>query len=95
MARLVGKMAQRLIYKPSFAIAAPFSQTTFSKPGMANPEQIKKNFLSSPSFAVVGASKDQTKFGTKVDFGQCTATSDSQPAIVCRFSNGIKPETSK
>ncbi|SJL07486.1 uncharacterized protein ARMOST_10836 [Armillaria ostoyae] len=27
---------------------------------------IQKVFLSSPSFAVVGASKDQTKFGTKV-----------------------------
>jgi hypothetical protein len=35
--------------------------------------------LSSPNFAVVGASKDQTKFGTKVDFCQYTTTSDSQP----------------
>ena len=28
--------------------------------------EIKKVFLSSPRFAVVGASKDQTKYGTKV-----------------------------
>jgi hypothetical protein len=28
----------------------------------------QKAFLSSPKFAVVGASKDQKKFGTKVDF---------------------------
>ncbi len=28
--------------------------------------EIQKVFLSSPKFAVVGASKDQTKYGTKV-----------------------------
>lgn len=28
--------------------------------------QIKKEFLSSPNFAIVGASKDQSKFGTKI-----------------------------
>ena len=28
--------------------------------------EVKKKFLSSPKYAVVGASKDQTKFGTKV-----------------------------
>ena len=28
--------------------------------------EIKKTFLSAPKYAVVGASKDQTKFGTKV-----------------------------
>ncbi|XP_006460724.1 hypothetical protein AGABI2DRAFT_192336 [Agaricus bisporus var. bisporus H97] len=33
---------------------------------MADLEQIKKIFLSSPNFAVVGASKDKTKFGTKI-----------------------------
>ncbi|KIJ40958.1 hypothetical protein M422DRAFT_60540 [Sphaerobolus stellatus SS14] len=33
---------------------------------MATTEQIKKTFFSSPEFAVVGASKDQTKYGTKV-----------------------------
>jgi len=32
-------------------------------PGSA---EVKKLFLSSPKFAVVGASKDQSKFGTKV-----------------------------
>ncbi|CAL1706144.1 unnamed protein product [Somion occarium] len=32
-------------------------------PGTA---EIKKTFLSSPKYAVVGASKNQTKFGTKV-----------------------------
>lgn len=29
-------------------------------------EETKKKFLSSPNFAVVGASKDPTKFGTQV-----------------------------
>ncbi|GJE90017.1 CoA-binding protein [Phanerochaete sordida] len=33
---------------------------------MANAAEIKKTFLSAPKYAVVGASKDQTKFGTKV-----------------------------
>ncbi|KAJ7467146.1 NAD-P-binding protein [Mycena latifolia] len=33
---------------------------------MANAAEIQKLFLSSPYFAVVGASKDQTKFGTKI-----------------------------
>ena len=33
---------------------------------MASLEQIQKNFLSSAQFAVVGASKDQKKFGTRV-----------------------------
>ncbi|KAJ7665705.1 NAD-P-binding protein [Mycena rosella] len=33
---------------------------------MANVAAIQKLFLSSPYYAVVGASKDQTKFGTKI-----------------------------
>ncbi|KAH9929571.1 NAD(P)-binding protein [Epithele typhae] len=33
---------------------------------MAEVIAIKETFLSAPKFAVVGASKDQTKFGTKV-----------------------------
>ncbi|KIP06102.1 hypothetical protein PHLGIDRAFT_19525 [Phlebiopsis gigantea 11061_1 CR5-6] len=33
---------------------------------MAAFAEIKKTFLSAPKYAVVGASKDQTKFGTKV-----------------------------
>ncbi|EMD33784.1 hypothetical protein CERSUDRAFT_56617 [Gelatoporia subvermispora B] len=33
---------------------------------MSGVVEVKKVFLSSPKFAVVGASKDQTKFGTKV-----------------------------
>lgn len=33
---------------------------------MATVEGIQKTFLSSPYFAVVGASKDQKKFGTRV-----------------------------
>ncbi|KAH8107685.1 NAD-P-binding protein [Cristinia sonorae] len=33
---------------------------------MPIPLEVKKRFLASPRFAVVGASKDQTKFGTKV-----------------------------
>ncbi|KAI0319014.1 NAD-P-binding protein [Amylostereum chailletii] len=33
---------------------------------MADTLTIQKTFLSSPQYAVVGASKDQTKFGTKV-----------------------------
>ncbi|KAJ7623586.1 NAD-P-binding protein [Roridomyces roridus] len=33
---------------------------------MANSVAIQKLFLSSPAFAVIGASKDQTKFGTKI-----------------------------
>ena len=35
-------------------------------PDMVITQEIKKKFLSSPNFAVVGASKDQSKFGTKV-----------------------------
>ena len=31
--------------------------------------EIKATFMSSPHFAVLGASKDQTKIGTKVRFG--------------------------
>lgn len=38
-----------------------------SLPGpMSNTLELKKAFLSQPHFAVVGASKDATKFGTKV-----------------------------
>ncbi|KAJ7091983.1 NAD-P-binding protein [Mycena belliarum] len=33
---------------------------------MSSPAEIQKLFLSSPHYAVVGASKDQTKFGTKI-----------------------------
>ncbi len=33
---------------------------------MSGSEEQKKAFLSQPHFAVVGASKDETKFGTKV-----------------------------
>ncbi|KAI0929849.1 hypothetical protein AcW1_008683 [Taiwanofungus camphoratus] len=33
---------------------------------MSGSAETKKAFLSSPNFAVVGASKDQSKFGTKV-----------------------------
>ncbi|KAJ6594478.1 NAD-P-binding protein [Mycena capillaripes] len=33
---------------------------------MANVAAVQKLFLSSPYFAVVGASKDQTKFGTRI-----------------------------
>ncbi|KAJ7267666.1 NAD-P-binding protein [Mycena haematopus] len=33
---------------------------------MANIAAVQKLFMSSPYFAVVGASKDQTKFGTKI-----------------------------
>ncbi|KAI0084914.1 NAD-P-binding protein [Irpex rosettiformis] len=33
---------------------------------MATQADVKKKFLSAPKYAVVGASKDQTKFGTKV-----------------------------
>ncbi|KAI0665976.1 NAD-P-binding protein [Trametes maxima] len=33
---------------------------------MASLVEIQKKFLSSPKYAVVGASKDQTKYGTKV-----------------------------
>ncbi|KZT71731.1 NAD(P)-binding protein [Daedalea quercina L-15889] len=33
---------------------------------MAEFDPIKKTFLSSPQFAVVGASKDESKFGTRV-----------------------------
>jgi len=31
--------------------------------------ETKATFMSSPHFAVLGASKDQTKVGTKVGFG--------------------------
>lgn len=38
-----------------------------SLPGpMSNTPELKKAFLAQPHFAVVGASKDATKFGTKV-----------------------------
>lgn len=33
---------------------------------MPGPAEVKRLFLSSPKFAVVGASKNQSKFGTKV-----------------------------
>ncbi|KAI0823422.1 NAD-P-binding protein [Trametes gibbosa] len=33
---------------------------------MSSLVEVQKKFLSSPKYAVVGASKDQTKFGTKV-----------------------------
>lgn len=33
---------------------------------MPGPADVKRLFLSSPRFAVVGASKNQSKFGTKV-----------------------------
>ncbi|KZS98548.1 NAD-P-binding protein [Sistotremastrum niveocremeum HHB9708] len=33
---------------------------------VSNVEQIQSRFLSSPKYAVVGASKDQNKYGTKV-----------------------------
>ncbi|TBU31618.1 NAD(P)-binding protein [Dichomitus squalens] len=33
---------------------------------MSSLAEVQKTFLSSPKYAVVGASKDQTKFGTKV-----------------------------
>jgi hypothetical protein len=43
-------------------------QTTIFLLSMANVAAIQKLFLSSPYYAVVGASKDQSKFGTKVYF---------------------------
>jgi len=33
---------------------------------MTSAAEVKKRFLSQPQFAVVGASKDQTKWGTKI-----------------------------
>ncbi len=48
--------------------AASPSRRTFH---MVAKQETKKKFLSSATFAVVGASKDQTKYGTKV--GHCPA----------------------
>ena len=49
---------------------------------------IQKTFLSQPFFAVVGASKDETKYGTKVclSFSRTLVFSDA----FCRSSDGIK-----
>jgi len=54
----------RLCASPTRAI--PRSATLGRSYTMSGAVEIKKTFLSSPKFAVVGASKDQTKFGTKV-----------------------------
>ncbi|KAJ6498782.1 NAD-P-binding protein [Mycena sanguinolenta] len=46
---------------------------------MANIAAIQKLFMSSPHFAVIGASKDQTKFGTKILNWYKTRGMDVQP----------------
>ncbi|KAJ7028493.1 NAD-P-binding protein [Mycena alexandri] len=46
---------------------------------MANVAAIQKLFLSSPYFAVIGASKDQNKFGTKILNWYKTRNMDVQP----------------
>ncbi|KAL9711518.1 hypothetical protein Ac2012v2_004588 [Leucoagaricus gongylophorus] len=53
---------QMLRYQGPFSSQSP---PVFQRTHMAT-MQIKKEFLSSPNFAIVGASKDQSKFGTKI-----------------------------
>jgi len=43
---------------------------------------IQKAFLASPFFAVVGASKDQSKYGTKVRLGNACLTNRLHPSLL-------------
>ena len=55
---------------PSLAVSLVFETLTafFTASTMTTSSAIQTTFLRSPLFAVVGASKDQNKFGTKVFF---------------------------
>ncbi|KAF5351918.1 hypothetical protein D9756_007648 [Leucocoprinus leucothites] len=67
MAQLGTTTKHALRYKQTVWQSLSRSAQFFQRaPDMTTAQEIKKKFLSSPNFAVVGASKDQSKFGTKV-----------------------------
>lgn len=67
MAQLGTTTKHALRYKQTVWQSLSRSAQFFQRaPDMTTAQEIKKKFLSSPNFAVVGASKDQSKFGTKI-----------------------------
>ena len=62
---------------------------------MTTSSAIQKTFLQSPFFAVVGASKDRNKFGTKVWQFQISPGRYGSEIRNHRFSTGTKLAASK
>ncbi|EJF65016.1 NAD(P)-binding protein [Dichomitus squalens LYAD-421 SS1] len=60
---------------------------------MSSLAEVQKTFLSAPKYAVVGASKDQTKFGTKVLKWYQAREKDVTPVHpTIRFSSDVQKE---